>query len=138
MANPIRPSRRASLIDDLGGDTNEGQRQDLERQQRADEAYYQRTGIRRPPLVEHSVLVPTDSYVPDVANDGDSYIENAPSEIISPITLENIGPSAARNSVVRERNNVAKKDKQKKDIEFQKSIEKSREQIGNSIEGLDL
>ena len=136
MPNPIRPSGRPRSFstDDPDNPINEAIKQDRERRLRDDELYYQQTGIRRPPLVEHSVLIPEDSRIPDIANDGDSYIENAPSEIIDPIgNVVN-----TRNNIVRERNNVTKKEKQSKDLEFQQAIEKSREQIGNSIEGLDL
>jgi len=81
MANPVRAIGRSGFSGDFDPE-NEGRRQDRERRVREDEEYYQRTGRRRPPIIEYSPLV--DQYpTPDVADDGDAYIENNPSEIVN-------------------------------------------------------
>ena len=133
MANPIRRANRES--DPL----NEGQRQDRERRERDDQAYYERTGQHRPPIHEYSPLV-DDDRPDDVATDGDSYVEDSPSEIIdaTPHLSEMIRDGTERNRIVNEKHKESKTKKRKEREDLQKSIEESREQMGNTIEGLDI
>jgi len=80
MANPVRPIGRSGFHENFDPE-NEGRRQDRERREREDEEFFQRTGAHRTPIPEYSPLVDQDSVQYDVADDGDSYIEDNPSEV---------------------------------------------------------
>ena len=132
MANPIRTVGRRDI-----DPVSEAQRQDRERREREDQAYFENTGIRRPPIIEINPLVDDD--IQDVANDGDSYIDDAPSEIIMPPTSilnrPNIPSATIRNTVV---DKITKTKKDNDSEELEKSLKKAREQINNTIEGLEI
>lgn len=157
MANPITPSgrRRISPIESFdGGDIGEAaRRQDEERRIREDNAYFERTGINRPPIRENSPLVDNDR--PDIANDGDSYderfrgrdfVENNPSRIIDPDAISN---NVRRNNWGRgtpniittprnEREAYVQREQIKQDKEFQEKVEKTKKKFRNAISGLEI
>ena len=136
---------------------SEAQRQDRERRARDDAAYEQRTGIRRPPIMETSFLVGQNE-TPDVANDGDGYIENNPSvlntaalssafsvgepefnldTVVAGSNTQRLTPrTAPRNRSVTKEVKLSNTDQNNKDIKS--LIEKNKEEMGNLIEGLDF
>lgn len=131
MPNPIRPLGRPinQWSFDSSDIENEGRRQDRERRLREDEEYFRRTGMRRPPIMDFNPLVDSNPS-PDIANDGDSYVEDNPSELLE--THESFGiskkTSAAHNTNL----------KQKEDEEFKRLVEENRKKMGNAIDGIEL
>jgi hypothetical protein len=124
MANPITPSgRRRSSDYDRDDIASAARRQDEERRIREDNAYFERTGINRPPAGTYDPLVDNDR--PDVAYDGDSYDDN-------PFNRHTASGEYAEDSPTRIIDSNSGDEETIRDAAIRRGLETSRETISVS------
>jgi len=162
MANPIIPSGRRRRLEWLpdGSDIAEAaRRQDEERRIREDDEHFERTGENRPPRQFNDPLVDNDR--PNVAYDGDTYAEDAPTRIILPDAeddlrgiygidigreIRNLRAAERINTVDRntraasrsEREAYVQREQEINNKEFQAKVEKTKKKYTSAIKGLQL